>query len=154
MPAPHTRRPRPGTPGRVLARLPDGKPADTYSAPCPSRSALDRIADKWTALIVGALADGTLRFSELREAIDGISEKMLTQTLRSLERDGLVSRTVHPTVPPKVDYQLTELGRTLEAPLGAIRDWAERYINEVNAARADYERRVADGSDQLPVPPA
>lgn len=144
MPAPRTARPRPGTPGRVLAWLPDGKPADTYSAPCPSRAALDRIADKWTALIVGVLANGTLRFSELREAVDGISEKMLTQTLRSLERDGLVSRTVHPTVPPRVEYRLTELGRTLEAPLGAVRDWAERYINDVNAARAAYEHRASD----------
>lgn len=144
MPVPRTSRPRPGTPGRVLAWLPDGKPADTYSAPCPSRAALDRIADKWTALIVGALANGTLRFSELREAVDGISEKMLTQTLRSLERDGLVGRTVHPTVPPKVEYRLTELGRTLEAPLGAVRDWAERYINDVNAARAAYEHQASD----------
>lgn len=144
MPTPRTSRPRPGSPGRVLAWLPDGKPADAYSAPCPSRAALDRIADKWTALIVGALAEETMRFSELRYVIGGISEKMLTQTLRSLERDGLLTRTVHPTVPPKVEYRLTDLGRTLEAPLGAVRDWAERHINDVNTARADYERRAAD----------
>ena len=122
-----------------MAWLPDGRPADVYSAPCPSRAALDRIADKWTALIVGSLSTGTKRFSELRAAIEGISEKMLTQTLRSLERDGLVSRTVHPSVPPKVEYQLTELGLTLDAPLTAIRDWAERHINEVNQARLNHD---------------
>jgi DNA-binding HxlR family transcriptional regulator len=99
-----------------LAWLPDGRPADAYSAPCTSRQALDRIADKWTALIVGCLSTGTKRFSELRSAIDGVSEKMLTQTLRSLERDGLVTRTAHPTVPPKVEYSLTDLGLTLIGP--------------------------------------
>jgi DNA-binding HxlR family transcriptional regulator len=139
MRAPRTRRPRPGTPGRVLAWLPDGRPADVYSAPCPSRQALDRIADKWTALIVGCLSTGTKRYSELRTAIDGVSEKMLTQTLRSLERDGLVTRTVYPTVPPRVEYQLTPLGQTLTGPLAAIRDWAERHINEVNDARMRHD---------------
>ena len=139
MRTPRTRRPRPGTPGRVLAWLPDGRPADVYSAPCPSRQALDRIADKWTALIVGCLSTGTKRYSELRAAIDGVSEKMLTQTLRSLERDGLVARTVHSSVPPKVEYELTPLGHTLARPLAAIRDWAETHVNEVNVARARYD---------------
>lgn len=140
MPAPRTRRPRPGTPGRApLAWLPDGKPADAYSAPCPSRAALDRIADKWTVLIVVALTDGPRRYAELRDAIDGVSEKMLTQTLRSLERDGLVDRTVFPVVPPKVEYRLTDLGRTLQDPLSAVRDWAERHINEVEAARLRHD---------------
>ncbi|GLZ82065.1 transcriptional regulator [Actinorhabdospora filicis] len=134
-----TRRPRPGTPGRVLAWLPDGRPADVYSAPCPSRAALDRLADKWTALIVGVLSTGTKRFGEIRDAIDGISEKMLTQTLRSLERDGLVERRSYPTVPPRVEYRLTELGLTLEEPLSAVRDWAERHVNEINAARARHD---------------
>ncbi|WP_086824322.1 helix-turn-helix domain-containing protein [Allokutzneria sp. NRRL B-24872] len=136
---PHSRRPRPGTPGPVLAWLPDGRPADVYSAPCPSRQVLDRIADKWTALIVGCLSTGTKRYGELRAAIDGVSEKMLTQTLRSLERDGLLTRTSHPTVPPKVEYGLTPLGRTLTGPLAAIRDWAEIHINEVTDARARYD---------------
>ncbi|SDI39905.1 DNA-binding transcriptional regulator, HxlR family [Actinokineospora alba] len=123
--------------------LPDGKPADVYSAPCPSRAALDRIADKWTALLVGALADGPRRFGELRGEVEGISEKMLTQTLRSLERDGLVERTAHPSVPPRVDYELTELGRTLDGPLRAVREWAEQYVNEVRLARLSYDRRTS-----------
>jgi DNA-binding HxlR family transcriptional regulator len=133
-------RPRPGSPGPPLAVLPDGKPADVFSAPCPSRAALDRIADKWTALLVGAMADGPRRFGELRGEVEGISEKMLTQTLRSLERDGLVARTVHRTVPPRVDYELTDLGRTLEVPLRAVREWAERHINEVQLSRLRYDR--------------
>lgn len=141
-------RPRPGSPGRVVTWLPDGKPADVYSAPCPSRAALDRIADKWTALLVGSLADGTKRFSELRVAVGGISEKMLTQTLRSLERDGLVTRRAYPTVPPRVEYSLTDLGRTLEEPLAAVRAWAEQYINDVEAARANHDRSGArDGPE-------
>lgn len=126
----------------MLAWLPDGRPADVYSAPCPSRQVLDRIADKWTALIVGCLSMGTKRYSELRAAIDGVSEKMLTQTLRGLERDGLVTRTVHPTVPPKVEYTLTELGSTLTSPLAVIRDWAESHINEINDARTRYDAEV------------
>ncbi|ABW12288.1 transcriptional regulator, HxlR family [Parafrankia sp. EAN1pec] len=142
MRGPSTRRPRPGTPGRVLAWLPDGRPADVYSAPCPSRQVLDRIADKWTALIIGSLSTGTKRYSELRIAIEGISEKMLTQTLRSLERDGLVTRTTHPTIPPKVEYSLTPLGTTLTAPLAAIRDWAEQHINEVNDARMHNDQQT------------
>ena len=123
----------------MLAWLPDGRPADVYSAPCPSRATLDRIADKWTALLVGALSTGPKRYAELRRIVDGISEKMLTQTLRSLERDGLVHRDVHPSVPPKVEYRLTDLGHTLEGPLAAIRDWAELHINEVDAARLRYD---------------
>jgi DNA-binding HxlR family transcriptional regulator len=148
---PVQRRPRPGSPGRSrtpLAWLPDGKPADVYSAPCPSRAALDRIADKWTALLVGALTAGPRRFSELRADVGGISEKMLTQTLRSMERDGLVARRAFATVPPRVEYALTELGRTLEEPLAAVRSWAERHINEVETARAAYD----GGNAAAPVP--
>ncbi|MFI5897016.1 winged helix-turn-helix transcriptional regulator [Actinoplanes sp. NPDC051513] len=145
MRTPRTRRPRPGTPGRFLAWLPDGRPADVYSAPCPSRQVLDRITDKRTALIVGCLSTGPKRYSELRTAIDGVSEKMLTQTLRSLERDGLVARTTYPTVPPKVEYQLTPLGHTLTAPLAAVRDWAERHINEVNNARLRHDFSAMPG---------
>jgi DNA-binding HxlR family transcriptional regulator len=112
---------------------------DVYRAACPTRSALDRIADKWTALIIGLLAERPHRFGELRRRIDGISQKMLTQTLRSLERDGLVARRAEATVPVTVEYSLTPLGATLVGPLEAIRVWAEAHIDEVLDARASTE---------------
>ena len=112
-----------------------------YAAACPTRQALDRIADKWTALIVGLLDQRPHRFGELLRGIEGISQKMLTQTLRSLETDGLVSRKVSPTVPVTVEYSLTPTGRTLSAPLAAVRDWAETHISSVLAARARSPRR-------------
>ncbi len=110
-----------------------------YAAACPTRQVLDRIGDKWTALVIGLLEEGPQRFSALRRSIGGISQKMLTQTLRSLERDGLVSRTVYPEVPPRVEYELTPLGETLCAPLAAIRNWAEAHIDEVTAAQDRYD---------------
>jgi DNA-binding HxlR family transcriptional regulator len=103
---------------------------------CESRQALDRIADKWTCLIVYALLDGPRRHGELKRAIGGISQKMLTQTLRSLERDGLVARTVIATIPPHVEYALTPLGETLGEPLAAICRWAMDHLPELQAARA------------------
>src|SRR5207245_10659588 len=105
-------------------------------AQCPSRLVLDRIADKWTALIIQILARGTMRYAALQREIGGISQKMLTQTLRSLERDGLVRRTVHPVVPPKVEYALTRLGRTLIEPLHAPCRWSETPLPELHANRA------------------
>ena len=111
-------------------------PYNVYAAMCPTRQALDRIADKWTVLIVGSLAERPHRFGELRRAIDGISQKMLTQTLRSLELDGLVTRRVKPTVPVTVEYSLTATGRTLTQPLEAIRCWAEQHIDAVLTARS------------------
>ncbi|MGH3168616.1 MAG: winged helix-turn-helix transcriptional regulator [Trebonia sp.] len=90
-----------------------------YRADCPTRQILDRIGDRWTVLIVGVLWDGPARFSELRRRVEGVSQKMLTQTLRGLERDGLVRRTVYPEVPVRVEYALTEAGRTLREPLRA-----------------------------------
>jgi DNA-binding HxlR family transcriptional regulator len=105
-------------------------------AQCPSRLVLDRIADKWTALIIQVLAQGTRRYAELQREIGGISQKMLTQTLRSLERDGLVRRTVHPVVPPKVEYALTRLGRTLIEPLQSLCRWSEKHLSELQANRA------------------
>jgi len=108
---------------------------NVYAAQCPTRQALDRIADKWTALIVGLLGTRTHRFGELQRGIEGISHKVLSQTLRSLERDGLVRREAKPTIPPTVEYSLTPLGSTLVAPLKAIRDWAEQHIDQVQAAR-------------------
>ncbi|MGW6426305.1 winged helix-turn-helix transcriptional regulator [Nocardia sp. NPDC055053] len=112
-----------------------GLPADVYSAKCPTREVLDHIAGKWTVLIVDALADGTLRYTDLRRRIDGISQKMLTQTLRQLERDGFVARTVYPTVPPRVEYTLTDLGHSLCEPIAALREWVETNINHIEKAR-------------------
>ncbi len=117
--------------------------ADVLQAECPSRAVLDRIADKWTALVIHTLADGTQRFGQLNRRIGGISQKMLTQTLRALERDGLVERTVHPVVPPRVEYRLTALGRSLRQPLEAVCAWAEAHIQEIRAARARHGRRHA-----------
>lgn len=102
---------------------------------CPSRVVLDRIADKWTALIIQTLARGTLRYSALKRAIGDISQKMLTQTLRSLERDGLVRRKVHPVASPKVEYTLTPLGRTLIVPLQGLCLWTEKHLAEMEAHR-------------------
>ncbi len=93
------------------------------------------IADKWTAIVVYALARGTMRFGQLQGEVEGVSQKMLTQTLRSLERDGLVRREVYPTVPPKVEYSLTPLGETLKEPLGAICRWSEEHLPEVEENR-------------------
>lgn len=108
---------------------------DVYDSNCPSRTALHRIGDRWTPLVVGVLAERPHRFGALRRRIDGISQKMLTQTLRSLERDGLVSRTAFATVPVTVEYALTPLGKTLVPVLAAVRDWAEENIGGVLAAR-------------------
>jgi DNA-binding HxlR family transcriptional regulator len=115
--------------------MPSALGYDVYQSACPTRQALDRIADKWTALIVGLLAQRPYRFNELRRSIDGISQKVLTQTLRSLQGDGLVIRRELGGKPVSVEYELTTLGRSLVAPLAAIRDWAEQHIDEVLAAR-------------------
>jgi DNA-binding HxlR family transcriptional regulator len=111
-----------------------------YRADCPTRRILDRIGDRWTVLIVGALWDGSARFSQLRRRIEGISHKMLTQTLRGLERDGLVRRTVYPEVPVRVEYALTEAGRTLREPLRALEEWAITHLGDVSAAQQAYDR--------------
>jgi DNA-binding HxlR family transcriptional regulator len=117
--------------------------ADAYLAACPSRQILDLLANKWTMLVMGALGTGSLRFGELRRRLDGITQKMLTQTLRNLERDGLVDRTVYPTIPPRVDYAATELGHSVVALLDAIRVWSEQHIDDVLDARDDYDDRAA-----------
>ena len=110
---------------------------------CPSRLVLDRIADKWTALVIQILAGGTMRYAALQREIGGISQKMLTQTLRSLERDGLVQRTVHPVVPPKVEYSLTRLGRTLIEPLQGLCRWSEKHLGELQSNRARAKAAAA-----------
>jgi len=102
---------------------------------------LDRIGDKWTVLVVGALDQGPLRYNEIRRTIDGISQRMLTLTLKGLERDGLVTRTMYPTIPPRVDYELTELGRKLMVPLRSLYEWAVKHRAAMLAAR----RKFAEG---------
>jgi DNA-binding HxlR family transcriptional regulator len=109
---------------------------------CEVRQILDRIADKWSLLVISHLALSTLRFTELRRKIDGISQRMLTTTLRHLERDGLVERTVHPVVPPRVEYALTPLGATLLKTIQSLVSWTEEHQNEIATARARYDVRA------------
>lgn len=111
-----------------------------YDANCPTRRILDRIGDRWTVLIIGALGDGDARFSQLRRRIEGISQKMLTQTLRGLERDGLVHRTIYPEVPVRVEYSLTNAGRTLLEPLRALQMWAIEHLGDVSTSQDAYDR--------------
>ena len=115
-------------------------PPNVFDPNCPTRQVLDRIGDRWTVLVVLTLLDATLRFTELRRAIPGVTPKALTATLRGLERDGLVERRVFAEVPPRVEYTLTPLGRSLEQPLRAIKDWAEEHIAEIEAARTRAQR--------------
>jgi DNA-binding HxlR family transcriptional regulator len=113
---------------------------DAYLALCPTRQVMATVGGKWASLLVNALADGPRRHGELRAAVAGVSQKMLTQTLRELERDGLVRRTVTAEVPVRVDYALTPLGRTIVPVLRALKDWSEAHIEEVLAARDAYGR--------------
>jgi DNA-binding HxlR family transcriptional regulator len=116
--------------------------ADIYDRNCPSRQVLDRIGDTWSVLVVASLARGPQRYSELAKRIGGVSPKMLTQTLRGLERDGLISRTVQAAVPPRVDYELTKLGLSLLELVAALEDWAETHMNDVLAARKTYDTQA------------
>lgn len=117
----------------------DSCPPSVTDANSATRLVLDRIGDRWTILIVAVLHTGTRRFSELRNQIAGITPKVLTQTLRGLERDGLVTRTVYAEVPPRVEYALTDLGRDLFTPIDAICCWAEQHADRFLAARARYD---------------
>lgn len=112
---------------------------DVYEDRCPTRMVLDRIADKWAVLILDRLEDGPVRFNAIRREIKGISQKVLSQTLKKLERDGLVTRTVYPTVPVTVEYALTPLGRTLTETVSALAHWAEHNMDAVLAAQATYD---------------
>lgn len=114
---------------------------DPYRRDCPSRRLLDRIGDRWTVLIVGALDAGPRRFGELASAVEGVSQKMLTQTLRSLERDGFVERRAYPVVPPHVEYELTALGRSLQGPLHELEAWAVEHMDAVAANQRAFSAR-------------
>jgi DNA-binding HxlR family transcriptional regulator len=121
-----------------------GTPPESASPACRVRSVLGRIGDKWAIYVVDRLGDGPHRFSELLRAIDGITARMLTVTLRGLERDGLLTRTVHAAVPPRVDYALTPLGETLAAAIGQLVSWADGHLPEIESAQAAYDARLAD----------
>ena len=112
-------------------------------ANCRAREMLVRVADKWSMYVIHVLADaGPLRFSEIRRRVDGVSQRMLTVTLRGLERDGLVRRAMYPEVPPRVEYALTPLGATLRDIVGELIDWSGRHLAEVDRARARYDERA------------
>jgi DNA-binding HxlR family transcriptional regulator len=110
---------------------------------CPVRDVLDRIGDKWSVLVISLLGDGPMRFMELKRSIGLVSQRMLTRTLRGLERDGLITRTVEPVVPPRVDYELTELGRGLHGIVGQLSEWAFANSGAVAEARDAYDRQVS-----------
>jgi DNA-binding HxlR family transcriptional regulator len=134
----------PPVPVPVPVPVPEGGGCGADHASSEIRRVLDRVGDKWSALILGTLSSGPLRFTELLHGISGISQRMLTLNLRQLERDGLVSRTVHAVVPPRVDYELTELGRTLLPPVLALVEWAMENTDEIQAHRERFDA-AADG---------
>jgi DNA-binding HxlR family transcriptional regulator len=120
-------------------RAADKAEYDVFLAECPSRQLLDRMSDKWVTLVLCALQDKPQRYSQLARTIAGVSQKMLTQTLRSLERDGMLTRSVTATVPVTVTYELTELGRSLLVVFAQLKDWAESHMGAVLEARASYD---------------
>ena len=127
----------------LVEQFPDDHVWDPYLRACPCRDLLDLIANKWTALVIGALSERPHRFGELRRRVEGISQKVLTQNLRSLERDGLVTRTVYPTTPPSVEYSLSELGTGLGPRLVALYQWSQANFAQVRRARVAYDERAA-----------
>ncbi|SEJ19585.1 transcriptional regulator, HxlR family [Arthrobacter sp. yr096] len=114
-------------------------PANILDPNCPSRVIFQRIGDKWASLVIQVLGDGPVRFSELRKMVSVVTPKVLTQTLRALERDGLITRTVHAQVPPRVDYELTAVGESLLQPLSMLREWAESHVPTILEARDAYD---------------
>lgn len=123
---------------RVIAGV-EGPIDDPRAALCPIREVLDRLGDAWSVLVILRLGDGPQRFNALKRQVGAISQRMLTVTLRSLERDGLVSRTVHPTVPPQVEYALTDLGHSLAVPIGGLADWAVGNRDRISAHRRRFD---------------
>ncbi|MCK9899573.1 helix-turn-helix transcriptional regulator [Frankia sp. Cpl3] len=135
------------------ARAPSASEVITHA--CPVREVLDRVAGKWSVLVIVAAAHGPVRFTELERSIEGISRRMLTLTLRNLERDGLLTRTVFPTVPPRVDYALTPMAQELHRSLLSLTDWAERHRTAIAAARSAYDAgRPPPAGDGIAVPPS
>jgi DNA-binding HxlR family transcriptional regulator len=126
---------------------------DVLAGACPAvRDVLNRVGDKWSILVVTVLRNGPRRFSDLRRTIDGISQRMLTLTLRGLERDGLVARTVYATIPPRVDYELTRLGVTLLVPVVALAKWAEKNRSQIQNARERYDQKSVRLEREGPAP--
>lgn len=121
------------------ARASPGFAPDPFDARCPTRLLLDRIADKWTVLLLVVIAEGPVRFNALKRRVGGISQKVLSQTLKSLERDGLVTRQAYATVPVTVEYALTPLGRSLAQTLGPLAQWAGAHMSEIAAAQAAFD---------------
>ena len=129
-------------------------PAEVQHTPanCHAREMLARVGDKWSVYVIHVLGDaGTLRFNELRNRVNGISQRMLTVTLRGMERDGLVTRKVYPEVPPRVEYALTRLGRTLRQLVRGLVEWSGAHLTEVDAARAAYDARNRRSAQALPL---
>jgi DNA-binding HxlR family transcriptional regulator len=124
---------------RLRAQRGDGFQGDLFDPDCPTRLVLDRIGDKWTVLVVLLLSDGPKRFTQLRGDLGSVAPKVLTQTLRRMERDGLITRHIYAEVPPRVDYTLTGLGHSLTEPIAAICDWAEAHIDQISTAQAAYD---------------
>ncbi len=124
------------------------KAFDEYMAGCPKHQLLDMLADKWVTIVMKALADGSRRHSQIAREVAGVSQKMLTQTLRALERNGVVTRTVTPTVPARVDYELTPLGQSLEAEARRLKSWAEANMPAIERARRAYDAARAGAADR------
>jgi DNA-binding HxlR family transcriptional regulator len=138
----------------------DGRDGDVVRPPltdCRARDVLHRVGDKWSVFVIDRLGQGSQRFSELRRSIDGITGRMLTVTLRGLERDGLVTRTMHPVIPPRVDYELTPMGTTLLKTIQQLMDWADSHAGDIYQARQVYDTQRATGQapcaeDDAPCP--
>ena len=127
--------------GRMRAARVVAGQGDLFNPDCATRLVLDRIGDKWTVLVVLLLSDGPMRFTELRTHLGSVAPKVLTQTLRRIERDGLITREIFAEVPPRVEYTLTELGRSLTEPIAVIADWAETHLDQITAAQDVYDDR-------------
>ena len=137
-----------------MAKRPISRPSELVHTPanCHAREMLARVGDKWSVYVIHVLGDaGTLRFNELRGRVDGISQRMLTVTLRGMERDGLVTRKVYPEVPPRVEYTLTKLGRTLRQLVRGLVDWSGAHLVEVDAARTAYDARNRQSAKPIPL---